>query len=469
MAKKPSAEQPARVERALLPEVETLVTVQAAPNAVCFLGHEQAAGQRLQLDADEQGLVRFHARPPKNGQAIELELECAAEDGATTHHKIALRADVRGASAPAPAPSAHGTLRPALAGDPMALSNRELLAHGYPPRPDPASSPARYARWHRRVSRPFTQVSPTKIVHPGVTFSRPQPRLHTQAQMRPALPPQLFSPTLPLPPPFARPMFNANWNTWSGAYLTRPASQFFWIEADWSVPGVFNLPDAPPYSAAAEWIGLDNSGTDLYQSGTNSECWFFFGWTFTNYWMWIETLPFAPWGLPNFPLSPGNSVSVDIFAADQYGMTWFKDGANGGLTPADNSVWFMIYNNTKGLSYWGTLPTAPSSAGGLRSSGFTGSTAEFIIERPTDLGSGSPYPLASFGIAGMHNCWYADALYGDTPWRLGADGSTPFDGTLTYINMQNQSNKDLLALPISLPDGSSPGGYEILWFWVNYT
>jgi hypothetical protein len=314
-------------------------------------------------------------------------------------------------------------------------------------------------------------VTPKKVAHPGVRFTKPP-------TVRPP-PPRPASPSLPLPPPImpapmmrspmTRSMFNSNWNTWSGAYLTRPNSQFFWIEADWKVPGVFNFSNQL-YSAAAEWIGLDNSGTDLYQSGTDSECWFFpffGGWTFTNYWMWIESLPFAPWGLPNFPLSPGDSVSVDIFVADENGMTWFQDGANGGLTPADDSVWFMIYNYSKGLSFWGTLSTGRYSQDGYTSTGYTGSTAEFIVERPTDLDSGNPYPLAFFGLADMNSCYYADALYGDSPFQLEADGSSPFDGNLTYINMQDSATGNLLTIPISMPDPNSPGGYQILWIWVS--
>jgi hypothetical protein len=58
--------------------------------------------------------------------------------------------------------------------------------------------------------------------------------------------------------------------------------------------------------------------------------------------MWIESLPFAPWGVPNFPISPGDAISLDIFVADQNGTTWFQNGSWGGLTPADDSVWFML-------------------------------------------------------------------------------------------------------------------------------
>ena len=281
------------------------------------------------------------------------------------------------------------------------------------------------------------------------------------------------SPTLPLPPPLVRPMFNSNSGIWSGASLTNPTKEFCAIQADWTVPGVFALPGAPGYSAAAEWIGLDNSGTDLYQSGTDSECLFALGfpfWTVTNYWMWIESLPFPPWAVPNFTVSPGDSISVDIFVADENGTTWYQNGTWGGLTPQDNSVWFMLYNNSRNLSYWGTLPTAAETGGGLSSTPFTGSSAEFILERPS-IGSPGNYvaqPLAFFLFTAMQGCWYGDAQYGDQRFPLGADGSSPFDGNLSYLNMLNSATGDLLDFAISVPDPTSSEGSEILWFWTSY-
>ncbi len=68
----------------------------------------------------------------------------------------------------------------------------------------------------------------------------------------------------------------------------------------------------------------------------------------------------------------------------------------------------------------------------------------------------------------MQNCWYGDAQYGDQAFPLGADGSSPFDGNLTYFNMQNFADGDLLDFAISVPDRNSPEGSEILWFWSNY-
>ncbi len=462
-----------RSHHSVLPEVETLISIQTHPKAICSLVHDQIKDQRLQLDADDNGVVRFHVKAHKEWKPVEVHLEYTDERGQPARHTISLRGDINHDAPISPnqvKSSPLGTLRPPLESDPMALPARELIARGYPPRPDPVRSPARYARWLSRVSQPFTAVPPRLVSHPEVSFAHPAPAMPRDvsfARPHPA-PPQLMAPTLPLPPPLLRPMFNSNSGIWSGAYLTRPVAQFFYIQGDWQVPGVFAIPGfSPPYSAAAEWVGLDNSGTDLYQSGTDSECWDVFGfWTFTNYWMWIESLPFAPWAVTNFPISPGDSVSVDIFVADQYGTTWFKNETWGGLTRADNSVWFMLYNNTQHVSYWGTLPTASQSLGGLTSTPFTGSTAEFIVERPSV--NNSAVPLAFFVLTAMQSCWYGDSQYGDQLFPLGADGSTPFDATLQYLNMQNGATSDLLDIVFSAPDPKSPQGSEILWFWTNF-
>jgi hypothetical protein len=111
------------------------------------------------------------------------------------------------------------------------------------------------------------------------------------------------------------------------------------------------------------------------------------------------------------------------------------------------------------------LPTAPQTLDGTSSTGFTGTTAEFIIERP--LYNGSEAALANFGLAVMQGCWYGDAQYGDQAFPLGQDGSSPFDGNLSYWNMQNAANGDLLDIAISAADPTSSGA-EIIWIWTNY-
>ena len=463
-----------RSHHTVLPEVETHISLRTHPKAVCYLYHDQFKHRRLQLDADDNGVIHFHTKAHKDWQPIEIHVEYAGENGVLSRHTLSLRGDTNHQAAVSPneidAPPV-GTERPALEGNPLELSNRELITRGYPPRPDPIKFPARHARWRRNVSRPYTAVTPRLERHPDVSFSRLRTGQRVNAPTLPLPPPRSAlahaSPTIPLPPPLLRSMFNGNSDNWSGAFLAQPINQFSHVQADWFVPGVFASPGAPSYSAAAVWIGFDDSGTDLFQSGTDSECVFFpwFNWVFTNYWIWIETLPFAPWGVPNFPVAPGDSISLDIFVADENGQTWYQNGNWGGLTPQDNSVWFMLYNNTRYLSYWGTLPTAPQTLDGTSSTGFTGTTAEFILERP--VYNGSEAALANFGLAVMQGCWYGDAQYGDQAFPLGQDGSSPFDGNLSYWNMQNAANGDLLDIAISAADPTSSGA-EIIWIWTNY-
>jgi hypothetical protein len=453
-----SSAHASRIRRTVLPEVEEMVSIQTLPKAVCFLSHDGSPGQRFQLDADDSGIVRFHVKAERNSQPIEFTLECTAEGGTKSSYAIQLDKDTsstaRGSqNVLAQLQAANGEMRAPLADSHTSLSNSELLARGYPPHPDPVQAPARYKRWLRMVSQPFVAVTPRMVPHPGVSFTA----------MR--LPPELRSPTLPLPPPVGRAMFNnSNSNAWSGAYATNPIAQYFWIQANWMVPRVFYVPGTPSYSAVSEWVGLDNSPTDLYQAGSWSDVWHVdvFNWTVMNYWMWIESLPFAGWGVPNFPIFPGDEVSVDMFVADENGTMWFAnpDEGNGGLTPADNSVWFILFNYTRRLLYAGTLPVAGVTINGNSSTGFTGSTAEFILERPQI--NGTVVPLANFVVNDMYSCDYGDSEYGYN-YALNLGPSEPI-----YLNMQDSSNNHLLDLTVAAPDPTNPRGYRMIWFWADY-
>jgi hypothetical protein len=161
----------AGLRRSVIPEVETLVSIETLPKAVCFLYHERAKQHRLQLDSDDGGIVRFHAKAHKKAAPIDLKLDCTDENGKKVIHTIEMRGDPRPDSTPErdAAPKSHGKLRPALEGDPLALSNEELFKRGYPRWPDPARAPIRYARWLRNVSQQFIAVNPRLVAHPVVS------------------------------------------------------------------------------------------------------------------------------------------------------------------------------------------------------------------------------------------------------------------------------------------------------------
>jgi hypothetical protein len=181
--------------------------------------------------------------------------------------------------------------------------------------------------------------------------------------------------------------------------------------------------------------------------------------------MWIELLPFAPWAIPSFPVAPADAVTVSIFVADQNGRTHFKGPVGGGgLGPGNNSVWFTLLNRTRATQFSGILPTAPETLNGTSSTGYTGTTAEFIVERPYNNATESSDPLAYFGATTMENCVYGVSDFFD-PTPLGPNGSLPLGSELTYLNMVNPSTKDLLASCFSIL--SKSGQWQPWWMWNN--
>jgi hypothetical protein len=465
--------------RAVPLEQETLIVLDVAPHSAYRIFHGADPKKHLQLDSDERGRLSFYLTVPRNTEPFELHLVKAGEELA---HPIAISADPhyweRHDEAKVQSHAAKGAIRPALTGFPQGVSNKELTSRGYPPQPNPERSPTAHARWRELVSKPYTLVNDFRVPHEDIRFGS-----HVGAG-------SIMSPTLPLPPPspelaqslkflrrsfprvrqWERSFFNATSSTWSGALVQQPVNNFFLVQADWQVPRVGPTPGASWRAEAAVWVGLGNGSNDLFQSGTDSV-----SVTFplaphseavvclTNYWMWIEVLPFAPWAVPNFPIGPGDEVSVNIHVADQAGNVWFReDNEGGGLTAQDNSVWFMLYNRTRGLSYWGIVPTqTPSDS-------FNGNIVEFILEQPSNS-EGGTWPLANFGTARMRNCAYGDAQFGNLQQFSipPDDGSQPFDGNVSYLNMVNPSNGHRLATAISCPDASSFGGNDIFWLWSN--
>ena len=465
-----SADRPARanpddvtepgalIERVVRRGVETLLAIQTTPKAACLLhAGESDAQHRLRLDADDAGIVRVHARPGGESKLVQLNLDCQGENGRLTRYPVEVRAGATARQLPnalQPEAQVPGTLRPALeGGDSLTLSNQELLKRGYPPRPDPAIDPGLYAHWLKIVSRPFTAVNPRMVSRPRFTHNSPTLPLPPPIRRVPG---QVFAPTLPLPPPRSKTSFDFNSGIWSGAMMTNPDVKFWQIQADWVLPAVQTVPDYIGYAAAGEWIGLDNAGNDLVQAGSDSESYSFPGlfgdWTFTNYSVWLESLPDSAYFLPNFPVSSGDEISVDIFLADENGNTTFYFGD---LTPSDNSVWFMIYDLTTSQSFWGTLPKPDA---------FSGSSAEYIMERP--FVNGSTAALADYGIAGMHDCWFADSWFGFS--SLDYDGSTPNVGIRNDVTMVNSDDGNTLSSAYIYPNFDTPGGGNILFVWQNY-
>jgi hypothetical protein len=132
-------------------------------------------------------------------------------------------------------------------------------------------------------------------------------------------------------------------------------------------------------------------------------------------------------------------------------------------------VWFVFGNLVTGQLQMFTMPAAAETLGGLRSRGFTGSTAEFILERPQANGA---LPLAPFGMAFMFECAYGDSQRGDSAqFPLTPEFSLanqPDGSVLTYLWMEGTDwagNPLLLTYPLT---AASQDGLVLFWTWLSY-
>jgi hypothetical protein len=350
-------------------------------------------------------------------------------------------------------------VRPALTGDLSAASNEELIAKGYPPRPDPVRSPTQYARWVKNVSRTWTHVSPRLVAHPEYGHARREECDESKA------------PAQRLGGKAGAPGIASNNNSqWCGACYTHPAHELSYVQADWNVPLVVDLPNGPGFSAVVQWIGLDNAGGDLYQAGTGSECLTVLGFQITTYFMWMETQPWTWSEIPNFQVFPGDQISVNLFVTNEYGADSNRDVRRSGIPSQENNVWFCLNNATSGASFIGTYPATGEELYNLKNAEYPSRTAEFVLERP--LINDSLAPLALFlGPALMTSCAYGDDLQGEfNTFPLGSElGASPSDGQLTYLNMVDPSNSHPLAFALALPDPDDSGDAQaILFGWQNF-
>lgn len=364
------------VRQTMVPGKMSAVSVNSLPNAVCTLRAQDDSGavQTLKLFADDQGEVRFHARPSaETDNPPNLQLSCEA-NGQTMDHAMDLRA-----SAAAPAPAARvrpaGRTRPALTGDPTVLSQEELLSRGYPMRPDPEKMPEAYATWLRAVSTEATEIEPKSVARPGFRAG-----------------------TLPVAP-FRLPS-TQNSSNWSGfslyrdPYLIRllnvPSPQpYVFASGEWYVPSVAGEQGIQDNSVL--WVGLDGQGTgDVLQDGTGQDAigvnFLGIKWTMASIYAWTEFFPLDLQQLTNFKVGPGDHM---------LGQIWM---GNVGSTPTISGVFGVcfLFNLSNGsFTHVYIAPPAGTT--------FTGASAEWIMERPTV--NGVLPDLSDYGAAMMFNAW----------------------------------------------------------------
>lgn len=397
------------VQKAFVTEGQsTYVPILAAPGAKCRLSTPGDTGEASPIRADNDGIA--HLQLQTGGVAGEREshgLDCESQDGVKFHRDFELEVTKEQVEQVVP-PAGHFPRtwldRPALVDD-SSLTQAELVARGFPPRPDALRKPAAYQRWRERIAKP-SRVAQTKDIELPGTF-------HTT-----------FGST-------------SISNIWSGGVVTGSGG---WedVEAAWLVPS-FTTPLADCslrlITWASAWVGLGGFGTkSLVQAGIEMEsvCTYDF---YYHRWLrnsgqsaWWEVLPAASTVLGGFVVRPGDQM---------YFYTWVGD-SQGNINPQGGFAWFFVSNDTYGMSTT-KRATIPSS------NPFNGNSAEWIVERPTVNGT-IPF-LAKYGSLTFLNAYADTATTYTQPQFAGTIGVVMRDKTtsdvLSYPRFDSNSNMEL--------------------------
>jgi len=365
----------AAVRQTVAPGKMSLIAVNSLPNAVCTLRAQDDSGavRTLKLYADDDGEVRFHVRPSaETDNAPNLQLSCEANDKVMVHG-VELRAGTA-ADTVAARVRPKGRVRPALTGDLMLPSQEELLSRGYPMRPDPEQMPEAYATWVRMVTSEATEIAPRTVARPdfhaGPTHIGPIMRPNAQ-----------------------------NSTTWSGFALYRDPSislltanspkPYVSVSGEWYVPSVTGEIGIQDHSVL--WVGMDGlTSTDIVQGGTGQDAMGMNSqgtqWTVATIYGWTEFSPLGMQQLTSFKVSPGDHMMSQVIMG-YVGPQGAIEGALGAC---------YLYNLTTKTTVWVyVLPPAGTS--------FNGSSAEWIMERPTI--NGALPDLSDYNAATMFNAW----------------------------------------------------------------
>jgi hypothetical protein len=210
------------------------VAVHAKRGLTCKLYTDARQEQRgISLVTDDDGYARFYAlRVDALSSNRHQILACKDIRGAASSYAVDLAAADTFIAHPIDLKRERGRDRPALQGDPMSLSQQELVAKGYGLRPDPRRSPDNYAVWLLAASRSARTLEIKRVL--GVKAGP----IITQAP------------------------------AWAGSVLAG-APHYVSVQAYMNVPTAIPGGDGTGGTISALWIGLGGfgSGSGLIQSG----------------------------------------------------------------------------------------------------------------------------------------------------------------------------------------------------------
>jgi len=410
----------------IAPRVQTPIVLKTQPDAECSLHAEgeSDAAHTIKLFANADGYVRVHVAARQESQAdARMQLDCAAAGKATTY-PIRLRA----ASSPtdempaprtsAPAPKGSQVLPALTEEDARQLSDDDLATLGYPLRPDAEESPDGYAKWLGWVSRPITLIPAHSVSRPDISHSRNVPAGTVQtANVE------------------ATAKGSANWSGYEAHGAKR---SYMAVTGEWNVPPI-PVGEAGYVTYSATWVGLDGDGTkDLVQAGTEQDYIDVSPFSFASYGAWTELLPNQPTEqVIGISPNPGDDMRVEVWIGTGSGAP----NQNGGYGS------FRVFDVTQSQEI--VTYTA------LGSTHFTGSEAEWIMERP--LVSGSYAELSAYLIEPMVN---ASALKTTNVWK---NSNKIQNRTITMYN-SDYNHPDNNELSTVIPAGTG----AMFFNWFNF-
>jgi Peptidase A4 family len=382
----------------------SVLSVHTLPNATCQVlssGALPAPGAGLTVFADDEGIARLELRHVDSNVAhAALALDCTDEAGTRRTHPIDV--DVQpGASSQAAEPVSVAGKRviPALQVDPQSLTAQEVIARGYPPRPDAVKAPAAYAQWLAFTAQPHTFIAPHMAAKPLA--------VHGPARIANGS--------------------ETSYN-WSGYYITTTPTSYEEIFGAWTVPSVSADPSSTATFMSSLWVGIDGASdsTDVVQAGTDQYVWVPSGVQVSGYYAWTEWYPQAESIISNFPINAGDEVQtwVWIGASD---CSWVETGGYGCL---------YIYDVTQNLTSFTDTPIPAGVA-------FMGHEVEWIMEAPESTSTNASFPLPNYGTATMSSSWAADTNH------YAHDYTSDTSYQLTMINHSNAT------LATAAPNGPS--------------
>jgi hypothetical protein len=371
-------------------------SVRAMPGLQCELHPPGTpAAQGIPLATDIDGYARFYAVRVGKGEAGQwLTLSCTNSSGRAFSYPVNLASAATFAARPLKLAAEPGIDRPPLTGNPMKLTQAQLIRQGYGLRPDPKTSPASYERW----------LAAARVDGRMLYAKKPDLHSHTAtSQTSPA---------------------------WVGAAITG-APTYAAVEGTFNVPTAIPGGDHTSTTEIAIWNGLGGFGTGsgLIQSGVN----LYTTSTAAAYGTWREYCcgdSQSNGYSGNFAPNPGDKI---------YAQNWYCDAEGNIDVNGGYGCSYLFDLNTSAILNC-TLPKAKGSpcwsVPAIRGMTF-GPAAEFVIENQSPQVSSTSTAFTDFSPSVTMTGTAYSTLTGSFSQDIGNDPSlhvlTDFTNTTSHI------------------------------------